>query len=229
MVSGDYENVRTSRVSRALTGRRLSAEHRRNISSGLPRGPSSRRSAALKGHVKSPEHRRHLSEAQRGKAKAPDHMRKLWAGHERWRTENRNEFMENMLKAQRVCHKNRKRTKLEVRIADVLDELGVGYEIQAHVGAKGLTRHVFDFVVPDRFLIIEADGCYWHGCPMCFPDRNVELQPKLVRDAVACETLVDLGWRVVRFWGHDITSRFSWVREQIESVLRILSRKDFTF
>lgn len=220
LVSGDYENVRTSRISRALTGRHLSAEHRRNVSLGLPRGPSPRRSAAMRGLVKSPEHRRHLSEAQRGKVKAPDHMRKLWAGHKRWRTENRDEFMENMLRAQKFSRYG-KNTKPELALARILDELGVGYETQARVRADRLTYRVFDFIVPSRFLVIEADGCYWHGCGECYPDRSYSsrAESNSVRDVIGCEALVDLGWRVARFWEHDIMKRSSWVKGQLSSIM----------
>jgi len=57
------------KISRALTGRRLSGEHRRRVSEAqkgktLPEKHKRKISEALKGHVFSREHRRNLSEAK---------------------------------------------------------------------------------------------------------------------------------------------------------------------
>ena len=174
----------------------------------------------MKGHVKSPEHRRHLSEAMKRRVYPLDHMRKLWAGHKRWRTENRDEFMENMLRAQKFSRYG-KNTKPELALARILDELGVEYTTQARIRAGSLTYRVFDFIIPGRFLVIEADGCYWHGCGECYPDRSYSsrAESNRVRDVVACEALVDLGWRVLRFWEHDIMKRSSWVKGQLSGIV----------
>jgi DNA mismatch endonuclease (patch repair protein) len=52
--------------------------------------------------------------------------------------------------------------------------------------------------------LVEVDGCYWHGCKEHYPDRwsdeqqNVEMQ----RDVRAEQA----GWRVLRFWEHELFS-----------------------
>lgn len=86
----------------------------------------------------SPETRRKMSEARKGKPKAPEHMAKI---HE-------------------ASFKKRKWTKIEQATAAVLDALGVEY-----IGQYKIGRYFIDFYVPSRNLVIECDGAYWHGRP----------------------------------------------------------------
>jgi len=68
-----------------------------------------------------------------------------------------------------------------------------------------------DIVFTKYKLVIFTDGCFWHKCPKCFKqpethkafweskiDRNVE------RDIKVNNALKSKGWRVLRFWEHDI-------------------------
>mgnify|MGYP001576635131 FL=1 len=57
----------------------------------------------------------------------------------------------------------RQDTKLELTVKARLDSLGANY-----VHPFNLHNHFLcDFYLPDYNLIIEADGCYWHGCTQC--------------------------------------------------------------
>lgn len=71
-------------VSKALTGRKLSASHRASISRGqlgrvLPFEHRKALSVALTGKKKSPEHVKKYADAQRGRSLAPGHLRALTA------------------------------------------------------------------------------------------------------------------------------------------------------
>lgn len=68
-----------------------------------------------------------------------------------------------------------------------------------------------DFVFDAERLVVFLDGCYWHGCPKCYraPTSNTgywseKLRRNKTRDRNVSRTLRQQGWRVVRFWEHEI-------------------------
>lgn len=75
-------------------------------------------------------------------------------------------------------------TSIERSVASVLDALGVSYLSQVPFG-----KYVADFVIPERKLIIECDGDYWHSRPG-IPERDRK------RD----DWLNAQGYTVVRLW-----------------------------
>ena len=72
-----------------------------------------------------------------------------------------------------------------------------------------------DFVFPRLKLAVFVDGCFWHGCPLhaTQPKQNAEFwQAKIaknrLRDQLVTRTLRRAGWRVVRFWEHELTRKY---------------------
>ncbi len=70
---------------------------------------------------------------------------------------------------------------------------------------KFITHKAIEICQPDIFLpdyntIIFADGCYWHGCPTHFPKYN----PNVQWDKGCTEYLKKCGYKVFRFWEHEI-------------------------
>jgi len=68
-----------------------------------------------------------------------------------------------------------------------------------------------DFVFPAAKVAVFVDGCFWHGCPKhaSMPVGNrpfwqKKLAANKARDRRVNRTLRRLGWRVLRFWEHDI-------------------------
>ena len=69
-----------------------------------------------------------------------------------------------------------------------------------------------DFVFPKKKIAIFADGCFWHGCPHCYhaPVKNnsaywtEKVKRNRSRDAKTSRQLRADGWRVARFWEHDL-------------------------
>jgi len=68
-----------------------------------------------------------------------------------------------------------------------------------------------DVVFPAQRVLIFADGCFWHSCPVCqrkLPETNREYwQQKITRntdrDRRNDAHLRALGWTVVRVWEHE--------------------------
>lgn len=56
-----------------------------------------------------------------------------------------------------------------------------------------------DFIIPKLKLVVEVDGCYWHGCRICYPAHN---QHNRARDRRIDRDVRGLGWRILRIPEH---------------------------
>ena len=99
------------------------------------------------------------------------------------------------------------RTSLEQRLAARMWSAGVrGWRRNSRVEG---TRP--DFTFTRHRVVVFADGCFWHGCPECGrrPATNTDYWDSKIggnwhRDRLQDERLGTTGWKVLRFWGHEI-------------------------
>ena len=77
------------------------------------------------------------------------------------------------------------------------------------------SAHLFDFAVPSAKLVIEVDGCRWHGCKKCYPLLAARPKDYLID----CE-VHKLGWEIIRFWEHTMKGQLDLVRRDLLSVLK---------
>lgn len=68
-----------------------------------------------------------------------------------------------------------------------------------------------DLIFPRARLAVFVDGCFWHGCPEHYtaPDDNRDfwhgkLEKNMRRDQIVNAALAAAGWRVLRFWEHEL-------------------------
>lgn len=73
-----------------------------------------------------------------------------------------------------------------------------------------------DFVFPKRKIVVFVDGCFWHGCPLhgTIPKTNQafwdkKLTRNIERDKEVNKILSEKGWRVIRFWQHELKAPHS--------------------
>lgn len=102
-------------------------------------------------------------------------------------------------------------TTPELAIRRRLHALGLRYRVSVRPVVS--VRRTADVVFTRAKVAVFIDGCYWHGCPVHYqaPARNAEfwLAKKTrnqVRDAETTALLQAQGWRVMRFWEHDVKS-----------------------
>ena len=79
-------------------------------------------------------------------------------------------------------------SKPERELAKILDDMNINYMQQVRVENK-----CFDFFIPDRNLLIEVDGRYWHNLPD--NKENDEYKNKLAKSK---------GYKLLRFWEDEI-------------------------
>lgn len=94
-------------------------------------------------------------------------------------------------------------TKIEVKIQNFLKLLHI--EFLTHYYISEIThRYRCDIFIPSIKIIIEADGCYWHGCKLCNKNINKFQEEQIKEDEIRTKELQEKGYRVIRLWEHDI-------------------------
>lgn len=110
-----------------------------------------------------------------------------------------------------------KRSKImsSIRSKDTRPEMSLrsalwakGLRFRKHYGAEKI-----DIAFPSKKLAVFVDGCFWHGCPVHshLPKSHeeywhVKLRRNIERDKRTNERLIVAGWKVVRFWEHELKS-----------------------
>lgn len=86
-----------------------------------------------------------------------------------------------------------------------------------------------DFVFRKERMAVFVDGCFWHQCPFHsnLPANNREfwqqkLQRNVQRDMSSSRALRRAGWRVVRIWEHQLTSKN--IDAVTRQILRLLTK-----
>lgn len=97
-------------------------------------------------------------------------------------------------------------TKPERAIHDELSKLGIAFRSEHLINGK----FCVDVFVPDYNLIIYIDGCYWHACPMHFPNAR-----KPSYDNARVPYLTKCGYSVEIIWEHDIKDHLDEVMKSI--------------
>lgn len=83
-----------------------------------------------------------------------------------------------------------------------------------------------DFVVPSIKLLIQVDGCYWHGCEKHHKHRPKAQRRKMQKhDARLAAKAISHGWHVLRFWEHSIKKDPARVVHKIQQTVTKLKRK----
>jgi DNA mismatch endonuclease, patch repair protein len=113
-----------------------------------------------------------------------------------------------------------KNTSPELKLRKALWEQGVRYRIAYRLPGKP------DLVFVKAKLAVFVDGCFWHGCPKhgVSPSSNSlfwknKLCGNKARDHAVNFELDAMGWKVLRFWEHEIRGDLDGVCDRIKNVL----------
>jgi DNA mismatch endonuclease (patch repair protein) len=81
-----------------------------------------------------------------------------------------------------------------------------------------------DIVFVSKKIAVFVDGCFWHGCPEhgVRPKTNssfwnTKIEGTIERDKKNRQRLEEQGWKVLRFWEHDI-------EKDLAKIARIINR-----
>jgi DNA mismatch endonuclease (patch repair protein) len=99
-------------------------------------------------------------------------------------------------------------TSIEVKIQNLLKKLHIEFFTHYHI-SEILDSYRADIFIPEQNgikqkTILECDGCYWHGCPVCKSTHHYLSKKQKERDELRTKQLQEKGYRVIRLWDHEI-------------------------
>lgn len=120
-----------------------------------------------------------------------------------------------------------KNTKPEMQLRKLLSSEGIrGYRIYSKLLGKP------DIVFNKYNVAVFIDGCFWHKCPKCFkqPKTNKlfwkkKIEGNLKRDKIVNIKLKKEGWKVLRFWEHQIAKD---INSCFTRILKELNKKGYS-
>lgn len=92
-----------------------------------------------------------------------------------------------------------KDTSIEIKIENELIKRNIYYQKQVPLCKVARV----DFYLPEYRIVIQADGCYWHNCPLHGKDKFTK---SVEKDKHQDSVLTFHGFNVYRFWEHEINS-----------------------
>ena len=227
MIKSRFKNSkeRSKKISISLTDRKLSTQHIKNIKLGLSKyyknggiNPMKGKKQSLKSkklqsknaatkrqdvkdrisqsHLKrykdNPDLRRIVSEKTKEKMKKVDMseiVKKAYKTNPDYREKIRLARLKQVFPT--------RDTKIELKIQEELKNRRIKF-----VKNKALLNRfrVDLFIEPN--IVIECDGCYYHACKQCKMTKHHQYAIK--RDAKKTKILKKNGFKVYRFWGHEI-------------------------
>lgn len=111
-------------------------------------------------------------------------------------------------------------TKPEVLLRCTLWKLGLRYRLKSKLPGKP------DLVFPGARVAVFMDGCQWHCCPDHFvrPKSNqafwdLKFKKNCAPDLKVNELLNAQGWKVMRFWEHEVERAPESVAERVSKVI----------
>ena len=127
----------------------------------------------------------------------------------------------------RVSKEKRSRIMSAIRSENTRPEMALrkvlwsnGLRFRVHYGKERI-----DIAFPSRRLAIFVDGCFWHSCPIHsrIPKSNrrywlPKLRRNIERDKSKQDRLELQGWKVMRFWEHEL-SDIDTVLERIQEII----------
>jgi len=109
-----------------------------------------------------------------------------------------------------------KNTKAELILRKFLWKNKLRYMLHQNLPGKP------DIVFKSKKVAIFVDGCFWHKCPKCYkePKSNKKywipkINKNVKRDKANNLKLKKDGWKVLRFWEHEIKKDLDSVSKKI--------------
>lgn len=103
--------------------------------------------------------------------------------------------------------------KLERRVGDYLDELGIEYTFQFFINTDGVCKS-YDFKIKNSNIILEIHGDYWHGGGGV--SKHVfNVNETIENDKLKKRMALDKGFEVVVIWESEIKENIDIIKERL--------------
>ncbi len=149
----------------------------------------------------SKKHCQRISKALTGKPKSKEHIEKMKGDNN---PSKRPEVKQKIREARLRQVFPIRDTKIEILLQEELRRRG--FKFQKHIPVERICQP--DIVFPDKKIVIEADGDYWHSLPKA-----------IVKDRRNNKLLRKRGWKVFRFSETQINNNVKECINQVEKLL----------
>jgi G:T-mismatch repair DNA endonuclease (very short patch repair protein) len=141
------------------------------------------------------------------------------------------EGKQSIKKAQIASHNKRQDTKIELKIQDLLKQLGFKFEKRRHMIEIPEQEYFCDIFIPSLNLVIECNGEYWHASETIFknedtkhPGMNKTIKEVRRDEKIRIERFLKQGFKVLVLWEREIKRMNSEVlQKRIEEILKVNS------
>lgn len=190
------------KMSISRKGKKFSELHKQHLSESLT-GRRNYWQEGDKNQAKRPEVRKKISEKKKGqsylhteeeKKRQSERTKALWTNPE---------YIQKVIEGQ-----HKKLNKKEIEIKRILETfLPKEYKFNGNYDCGiSIGRMIPDFVnINGKKKAIELNGCYFHDCPLCFPDggRNKDVR-KLIDGEEKIKQFKQYGWDLLIIWEHEL-------------------------
>lgn len=172
---------------------------------------ASLRKAGREGRLKNRRGRKGQSTPEHVKLKLSQASKRYFENHPEARLRLREQRLSQILPLER--------TSIELLFEAALRNNGLDFTPQKVL--LGLTQVDF-FLEPNIAIFI--DGCYWHGCIICFNHKKFTrlIKRRWYADKYITTKLASSGYVVLRFWEHEIRNQER-LTEILQSIQNLLS------
>ena len=160
-----------------------------------------------------------ISNSLTGKKKSVEHVKKITEDRRKYWSNGDNRLAQRQRRLTQISENRAGKisnNKLEKTFKSILDTLETEYVHSFNSG-----RFVYDFYIPNKNILIETDGDYYHSNPIKYPDGPIyEVQIHNAKnDIIKNEWAKSNGYTLLRFWESDIHSnRLQVIKTLIENL-----------
>jgi len=108
---------------------------------------------------------------------------------------------------------NKKNTSIELKIKELLSKLSIEF-IQQY----SIDRYFVDFYIPNKNLVIECLGDYWHANPIKYPNKDMFNETQLNntnRDTNKINYFIENKINYLLLWENDINNNFDGIKNTV--------------
>ena len=106
--------------------------------------------------------------------------------------------------------------KWELELAEYLEERKLRFLPQFRGISPGCSSKPFDFYLPDYNLLIELQGCFWHGCRRCYNPHPIQV--RVMKNDLHKEEFASKNrFRLLRIWEHDKDKLYKIVEQSMKT------------
>ena len=121
----------------------------------------------------------------------------------------------------RYANRHRKASSLEVLVAGRLQELGIPFKREYALGQCHVDFAVPAPQLPKGQLLVEINGCYFHGCMRCFPTQHKKRAARArERDRRRYTFFHSRGYALLVLWGCDVNDNLVREVRKITNIVR---------